>query len=177
MTQVPCVEETPREPAMVGTETLAIVVSSTTRKLPSPMRIAAINSLPPVSGRAPCAPACEVNVVMTFFLLKDRWDGSRPEESARHVDVGVHGEPDLQRVGGELLRVEGDAHRQPLDDLDPVPGGVLRRNDRQRGAGAAREADDPPVVDDVVAVEVARQLGGLAGADLGELNFLEVGVH
>ena len=43
-------------------------------------------------------------------------------------------------------------------------------------AGAAGEADDPAVVDDLVAIEIASQFRGLAGADLGQLHFLEVGV-
>ena len=47
-------EETPREPAIVGTETLAMVVSSTTRKLPSPMRIAAASSVRAASAAALC---------------------------------------------------------------------------------------------------------------------------
>ena len=32
----------------------------------------------------------------------------------------------------ELLRIERDAHRQALHDLDPVAGGVLRRDERRR---------------------------------------------
>ena len=47
-------------------------------------------------------------------------------------------------MAGEFGRVEGDAHRQALHHLDPVAGGVLRRDQGEGRAGAAGEADTRP---------------------------------
>ncbi len=59
MTQVPLLVETPRLPEMVGSDTLAMVVSSTCMKVPSARAKAAIPSETPVSGPGPafCAEA------------------------------------------------------------------------------------------------------------------------
>jgi hypothetical protein len=73
-------------------------------------------------------------------------------------------------------RVERDAHRHPLHHLDPVAGGVLRRQQRERRAGADAEAGDRALVFDLLAVDVGGQLHRLADADLAQLHFLEVGV-
>src|SRR5574340_128733 len=43
------------------------------------------------------------------------------------VDLDIHRQADLQRMRGELPRIEGDAYRNALHDLDPVAGRVLRR--------------------------------------------------
>lgn len=75
-------------------------------------------------------------------------------------------------VGG----VDFNAHGHALDDLDPVAGGVLGR---QEGEGAARpggEAGHAAMIGDVAAVHVHADHGGLADAHLVELDFLEIGV-
>jgi hypothetical protein len=51
------------------------------------------------------------------------------------IGIDLLRQADPQRVGRKLTLVELDAHRQALDDLDPVARGVLRR---QHGEGAAR---------------------------------------
>src|SRR5580704_11601351 len=163
MTQVPSLGATARPPAIVGTETLAMVMSSTTMKLPAASRKAASQSTPPciVAGWAgEAAPTA----AMTGFraLLRD-------------VDVDVHREPDAQGVCGQLLRVERDAHGQALDDLDPVAGGVLGRDGGERRAGAAGQAHDASVEFHAAAVEVAGQHGGLAEPHAPQLPFLDVG--
>jgi hypothetical protein len=55
------------------------------------------------------------------------------------VDLGLGAE-----AGAEVRRalVEGQADGQALDDLDPVAGGVLGRQQGEAGAGAGAEADD-----------------------------------
>ena len=50
MTQVPWLGETASPPAMLGTETLAMVMSSTTMKLPTASRTPPRISAAPVSG-------------------------------------------------------------------------------------------------------------------------------
>src|SRR6516164_5772052 len=101
---------------MVGTETLAIVVSSTTRKLPRPISRAAASSFPPVSGPAVAtAGAAAASGEMDVEAVM------APSPSlAADINVGGHRKTDLQRVGGELPGIEGDADGQPLHDLDPV---------------------------------------------------------
>src|SRR4029453_699154 len=126
-------DDTPRLPAIVGTDTLAIVVSSTTRKFPSPIRIAAMYSGSPISGGAlpsphtPIGAAAAAMAVMVYV------------PSLGDVDVHVHREADAQRVPGELLRIERNAGWQALDDLDPVARRVLRWDQRERCACAAGE--------------------------------------
>src|ERR1043165_8859032 len=50
ITQVPCEVETPRLPAMVGSETLAMVVSSTCMKVPKASTKAVMANWPPCIG-------------------------------------------------------------------------------------------------------------------------------
>ena len=73
------------------------------------------------------------------------------------VDLHLHRQADLQRMLGELMRIERDAHRNALHDLDPVAGGVLRRQQRERGAGAGTEAGDGAVIADLAPVEIGLQ--------------------
>src|SRR5437762_12725860 len=101
-----------------------------------------------------------------------RWPSTR----SRNVDFRVHREADAQRVTGKLLRVEGDAHRQALDDLDPVAGRVLRRDQSERRPGAASKAGDSAVIDDAASVKIRRQFQRLTRANALELAFLEIGV-
>ena len=50
MTHVPWLELMPKEPAIFGTETLAMVMSKTAMKLALASTIAARKSMPPFSG-------------------------------------------------------------------------------------------------------------------------------
>src|SRR3546814_7975501 len=45
---------------------------------------------------------------------------------SRQVDCRVHREPNAKRMGSEFGGIELDAHREPLNDLDPVARRVLR---------------------------------------------------
>src|SRR5690606_36349251 len=117
MTQVPWAGDTARAPAMCGTDTLAMVVSSTTMKLASASSTAAVISRVPCSGSGTAR--------------------ARPDiafASAADVDVGGHRHADPQGVLLQLLGIEGDAHRHALDHLDPVAGGFLRRDQGERRA-------------------------------------------
>jgi hypothetical protein len=79
---------------------------------------------------------------------------------------------------GALLRIvvgELDAHRQALDDLDEVAGGVLRQQGEGL-AGAHGEAADAALELLAAAVHVHLQLDALADAQVGELRLLEVGL-
>ncbi|MNZ47321.1 hypothetical protein D3C78_650360 [compost metagenome] len=69
-----------------------------------------------------------------------------------------------------------DAHRHPLDDLDPVAGSVLRRQQGEGAAGTGAEAVDGAAVLDVAAVQVGNNIHRLANAHVAQLGFLEVGV-
>src|SRR3546814_9094894 len=96
--------------------------------------------------------------------------------SPARIDRRFHRQTDAQRMRLELLRVERDAHRQALDDLHPIARRILRRDQRKGGAGAAGDADDLAVIDDVAAIIVRRQFDGLADTDLAELAILVIGV-
>src|SRR5579871_31904 len=108
-----------------------MVVSSTTMKLLSESTIAARTSLAPVSGG---------NAALDMALLP-RPGANRSR--AGQVDRDIHRQADTQRVA--------------LNDLDPVAGGILCGNHRERRARAALEALDPAVVDHVIAVQIRSQ--------------------
>ena len=75
----------------------------------------------------------------------------------------------------QLLRmVERDAYRQALHDLDPVAGGVLRRQQREGIAGAGRKACDVAMKHDAGAISVGGDRHRLADTDIGKLYFLEI---
>src|SRR5271156_3948399 len=74
-------------------------------------------------------------------------------------------------------RVELDAHRQALNDLDPIAGGILSRQERESSAAARRQADEFSVILDLSAIHVSAQLDRLADPHITQLNFLKVGVH
>src|SRR5262245_12336231 len=75
-----------------------------------------------------------------------------PHRAGAHVDGDLGREPG---AGSHLWWgvVEGDAHGQPLNHLDPVAGSVLRRQRREGRAGAGAEAGDT-APDRLVAVGV-----------------------
>ena len=80
-------------------------------------------------------------------------------------------------MGREFVRVQPNAHREPLHDLDPVAGRVLRRDQREGSAGATVESLDDAVEGDLVAIKIGNEFNALAGAHLLELDFLEIGVY
>src|SRR6185369_12392694 len=168
MTHVPWLDDTPRLPAIVGIDTLAIVVSSTTRKLPSPIRTAAMYSGNPVSGGA--VPSCRRRAAAA--AMADMASSSLFGD----VDVHVHREADAQRVRGELFTIELDADRETLDHLDPVAGGVLCRDQREGCARAAGKPADRPVEHHILAIEVGGEFDRLPRFHLLQLDLLEVGV-
>src|ERR1700744_4764019 len=75
---------------------------------------------------------------------------------------------------GDLLGVEGDAYRHTLYDLDPVAGGILRRQQCESGAGTQTEARDRATVLDVSAVEIGYDLHRLPDPHTVELDLFEV---
>src|SRR5581483_4507724 len=151
ITQVPWLELMPSAPEMVGTETLAIVMSSTAMKFAVARTIAAAQSIPPFRG--------------WFMSVRLGVDGDH------------HRQADLQRVRGKLALVERNAHRHALHHLDPVAGGVLRRDGREGRAGAAGKAGDHAAVAHLAAIEVGGHFRRLADTHMVELSFLEVGIH
>src|SRR5689334_14098292 len=132
----------PSEPEMVGTETLAIVMSSTAMKLAVARTIAASQSILPFRG----------------------WAMSVRLGLPVRVDGDDHRQPDLQRMRGELALVQRDAHRHALHDLDPVAGRVLRRDGGEGRAGAGGKAGHHAAVGHLAPVEVGGHLYRLADA-------------
>src|ERR1022692_4577361 len=91
----------------------------------------------------------------------------------------VHGhggrEAHAQRRLREFPIVELDPHRYALHHLDPIARGILRRQQRECGAGSRRHARDMSVVYEFAAVQVAAYLGRLTDAQISQLHFLEIG--
>ena len=86
----------------------------------------------------------------------------------RHV--GAHAGAQRQRSAGVL---DLQAHRNALRDLHPVAGRVLRRQQREFGAGAGADAVDHRL-ERMVRIGVEHDLGLLADLHAGELRFLEI---
>src|SRR5262245_36023945 len=95
----------PRLPAMLGTETLATVMSSTAMKFAAASTMAAIHSIGPFSGPSNIlpvmcfSPCCVVGRASARLRLRTRIDRRR------------HRQADLQRPRRELGGIELDAHR------------------------------------------------------------------
>src|SRR5450631_3036851 len=171
MTQVPWLGETASPPAMFGTETLVIVMSSTTTKLEMASRLPAIhNGVPLIGENSPlcafCAPA--VSVVMAM---------SGRASAPRGVNDGGHRQAHAQWMRAQLLRIKRDSDRQALYHLDPVAGGILRRDERKSRAGAATDAHDFAVIFDGATVEVGGQYRRFADMDVAQLRLFIVGAH
>jgi hypothetical protein len=79
-------------------------------------------------------------------------------------------------MSSELLRVERDAHRDALHDLDPIAGCVLRRQQRKGTTAAGRQAYELATIFDATAVDIGTNFHGLADANIFELDFLEIGI-
>ena len=89
---------------------------------------------------------------------------------------GLHRQADAQRVLGQRPVDQLDAHRHALHHLDPVAGGVLRRQQRKGRAGAGTDAGDAAAIFDLAAVGVGVQRHRLADAHAAQLHFLEIGL-
>src|ERR1700761_2234643 len=193
ITQVPWSVEAPRLPAMVGSETLAMVVSSTCMKVPSAKAIAVIASCPPFSGGSAALPGAlmsgavlgqdaldqgigrgtAVVAGIAAHLVRQAHRADRGARSVGDVDARLDRQADAQRMRLELLGVERDAHRHALHDLDPVARRVLRRQQSKRAAAARAKAHDPAMIGDA-AIDVGGDRDRLADAHVLELAFLEV---
>src|SRR3569833_1884626 len=125
MTHVPWSVEAPRLPAMVGSETLAMVVSSTCMNVPSASAIAVIASWLPCSGAGAAWPGALMR--LRPVLAQDALDkrlgfgaaigagvaahfvtGGRGDHGAGGVgdiDLHVHRETDAERMIAQLLRI------------------------------------------------------------------------
>src|ERR1700722_11163106 len=182
ITQVPWSDDTPRLPEMVGSETLAMVESSTCMKVPSASTSAVMPSWPPFSGAisawgaggraaaAPCLPStlpalADIRAVLPQDL-GDQGIGHRAAVFAgigagdagtdaggdhgsgfiAHIDIGGDAQANTQGVIGQFLTVQRNAHRHTLHDLDPVAGGVLRRQQREGGTGTGAQALDMAMI-------------------------------
>src|SRR5262249_34932325 len=99
MAQVPSLGETARPPAMWGTETLVMVVSSTTMKLASARQTPATSRAGPVRGTGASIFGRAGDAASLMALASAAGAG---------VDPRVHGQPHLQRVRLQLRGIDGD---------------------------------------------------------------------
>src|SRR3546814_2495632 len=84
---------------------------------------------------------------------------------SRQVDCRVHREPNAKRMGSEFGGIELDAHREPLNDLDPVARRVLGRDRCKRRARTARNTSDATPVAPIRPITVGGNPPGLAGSN------------
>src|SRR3546814_16618722 len=93
---------------------------------------------------------------------------------SRPVDCRVHREPNAKRMGSEFGVIELDAHREPLNALDPVARLVLGRDRCQRRDRTARTTSQVNPVHHILLIGVRGHQTGLAGATAGERTCLTV---
>ena len=93
------------------------------------------------------------------------------------IDAHFRGQARMQRRGVvELTRFDLQAHRHALHYLDPVTGGIFRRQQRELGAGARTQARHPgPEAPARIGVDT--DLGRLTGTHVGQIVFLEISFH
>src|SRR3546814_13161150 len=113
-----------------------------------------------------------------FFLMIRRPPRSTrtdtPFPTRRSSDL-FGGQADAQRMLVEFAVVQRNAYRYALHHLDPVAGGVLRRQQREHTAGAGAEADHLAVEFGIAAVDVGDDLRRLADADVARSEERRVG--
>src|SRR5690242_10251220 len=149
MTQVPWLLLIPRLPAIFGTETFAIVMSSTAMKFAAASTMAAIHSMPPCKGEFRCAGFSWLDMTVPSARV------------LACIDRGGHRQPDLQGMRDKLVGIELNSHGHPLHHFDPIACGVLRRDGRESRASAARESRHYSVIDRGAAVKIGLELHGL----------------
>ena len=88
--------------------------------------------------------------------------------------VGVDRKADEERQLVRIVIHQIDPHRQPLHDFHEIARRILRRQQRQRRAGAHREAGDAALELLLAAVHVHLQIHALADAQIAKLRFLEI---
>ena len=75
--------------------------------------------------------------------------GQRGAAVVGDIDLDLHRQTDAQRMRFQFRRIERDAHRNALHDLDPVAAGILRRQQRKRRAGSGSQPQHLAVIGDV----------------------------
>src|SRR5689334_7664792 len=123
MAQVPSLTDTAMLPAIWGTETLTMVMSSTAMKLAIARTPIAAANARPLSGAGPALVLIASAAIVRLLVRK--------------TDLGDHGQAYAQRVLFQFLGIELHPHRQTLHHLDPIAGGVLRRDQREGRTRAA----------------------------------------
>src|SRR5512139_538029 len=99
------------------------------------------------------------------------------QQSAAMAGVDFHpGTEACTQLRHSRLGIELDSQRDPLGDLDPVAGGVLRRDDRELGAGGRAQAFDHALPGGI-GIGVDTDGDRLARADVGEVGLGEVGLN
>src|SRR5580692_12411351 len=92
------------------------------------------------------------------------------------IDVGDNRCADEQRFLVRIVILKLDPDRQPLNDLDEVAGGILRRQQGERRSGPHRKPGDPTAEYLSVAIHVAIDIGSLTDAQVAQLRLLEIGI-
>jgi hypothetical protein len=98
--------------------------------------------------------------------------GGRPIE----IDVRNDRSADEQRLLVRIVALKLNPDRQPLDDLDVVARGILRRQQCERRSGPHGEAREPAFEHLSVAVHVDIEIGSLTDAQVAQLRLLEIGI-
>src|SRR5579862_9829090 len=109
---------------MLGTETLAMVISSTAMKLASASVMTAITraaprSVPSSAMEPPFLPEAPAGAAFASSAISASVGG---RAGLGDVDRGLHRQAHAQGMLLQLLGLHPDAHGQALDDLDPVAG-------------------------------------------------------
>src|SRR5580704_1263450 len=120
---------------------------------------------------------CVFAEASAMFTPRSKKTGYETGKSAgvSGVDIHLHAHADAQRwLAGYI--VDADAHRNTLNDLDPVTAGIFRRKQREARGGCRADAVDRPNPSLArIGVDVDRDL--LFGLDVGQLGLLWAGLN
>src|SRR6266850_3596100 len=95
---------------------------------------------------------------------------SRHHSSDIHFGHDVHAGPELEVV--VLSRVDRDLHRNPLDDLDVIAGGIFGRKQTEKRTGRSGNTVHAALVGSIVGID--KELDALPRPHRHELSLFEV---
>src|SRR5262245_26081741 len=134
--------EAPRSPIIDGSATLAIVVSSTCITVASMMAMV----ISPRCGTSEVCAARSISIACGSLRRARRTEhmlevGQAAADAGIDRNVGAHAGAQGERLVA-AFDLDLQPHRDALGDLDPVAGGILRREQRKLGAGTRADRVD-----------------------------------
>ena len=119
-----------------------------------------------------CSARCECGAHLATAVAQHGLKRMAPGAAVAGVDL--HGDTDArEQRPARIDLVKLEAYRQTLDDLDPIAGRVLGRQDREIRSGARTHADDMGL-EGAIRISVDVDCGLLTRTHVGQAGFAEI---